>query len=369
MHKSPPLASAAGGGEGEVLYSSDSRVSECVSVSSSEEENQNHSVIHSVGDGCVLLDRALCELGVFALSPPRRASAASTLAKVGCAVADLLALNGYLLSGADGDTAKARRFLAALVVDEAKLREALSGLRVYMQARPAGSEREDEGPSHVPNMPRGYAGCDCKGCVGFRGTVSATEAKKAAAEEPWDHDRQCRVAWCRVHGDRVPVAAVAREMGVSEATLGAMLDRGRVLSQSAVVVHPPTKVESDRAQGDRITEFRSRMRSDAMRQPRVRPEFDFRRMEQEQGKILAGVRERGLVNIGEVMRERHRRGALATLEADGHIQRAGDLDAAMCQAYRAAGDADERERFRLEFRAAAQAALRRPRPSVSEAQS
>ncbi len=58
-------------------------------------------------------------------------------------------------------------------------------------------------------------------------------------QEPWDHDRQCRIAWCRVNGDRAPVAFVARELGVSETTLGVMLERGRAISVSPLLEGKP----------------------------------------------------------------------------------------------------------------------------------
>jgi hypothetical protein len=83
----------------------------------------------------------------------------------------------------------------------------------------------------------------------------------ATPPEPWDHDRQCRVAWCRVHGDRQPRVLVARELGVTEVTLGVMLARGEKLSTSALEQKPKPKVVEEETQDERIKRFRELMRA------------------------------------------------------------------------------------------------------------
>lgn len=90
----------------------------------------------------------------------------------------------------------------------------------------------------------------------------ASPAHAAASSEPWDHDRMCRAAWCRVHGDRAPRELVMREMGIKPGMLEAMLARGEQLSRSPLVERavPPAEVRKlDQAEEQRRREFRERM--------------------------------------------------------------------------------------------------------------
>lgn len=169
--------------------------------------------------------------------------------------------------------------------------------------------------------------------------------------ETWDHDRQCRMAKCRHDGDRVPMANLARELGVSETTAELMVARGRVLDQSAIQrpkVDTPAKIEKAEAAGaKRVTDFRERMSIDRKQRERAggRKPFDWDRMHREEGKILARLRSVGNVDLAEIMRDPVKRGALATLEADGHVLRADAPDEHQCQPYHVAKDDAERAEF------------------------
>lgn len=78
--------------------------------------------------------------------------------------------------------------------------------------------------------------------------------------------------------------------------------------------------------------------------------FDFTKMRAHMAMILARVQEKGTVDLMDVLLDRHKKGALATLEADGHILRAGPPDENQVQPYRAARDDDERAQFRVIMR-------------------
>lgn len=210
------------GGEGGGLYSDRALsrgMNEGVNHGSALYQNQN-------GEG---VDSVLLAFGVFALSPAKRAQVVESAALVTCSAAEMRALFDYIAEG-EKDEGTARRYMAAIVGDDVRLRDAVEGLRAFLRAREAMrkvTQIEDKGPKHMANLPLGSTTCPCRACADAR--AAKTEA------EPWDHDRMCRVAWCRVQGDRQPAAVVARDLGVSETTLGVMLERGRTLSLSPMV--------------------------------------------------------------------------------------------------------------------------------------
>ena len=198
-------------------------VNEGVNGTSEVPEVQTRSLIHSQESEGVQLNRTLLEVGVFALSSTKRDQAAQLLQRVGCTVAELIALRDYLAEGADGDQGMVRRCLAALVADEVKLRDALAGLRVYLRAQAPKSKPVDQGPPHVPNLPLGATGCRCTHCEGYRSRMPQAE--------PWDHDEQSMKVKAMIDGDRKSIAWVAELLAVHESTVESMLARGRVLLQ------------------------------------------------------------------------------------------------------------------------------------------
>lgn len=277
--------------------------------------------------------------------PDEREALARLLLGAGVPPSDVAALAQHCRDTVVG-TAAAARVLVSLLIDHRKRDDRLADLRRVAEAKARRAPEPARPFGDAPYVP------------------GPTEGEP---REVWDHDRQCRVAWCRVNGDRAKPGTVAADLGVSLATLGTMLDRGRTLCTSPltkVEEKPPTPARAEREaaqESDRRAEFRSRMRVDAAKRRRGEPKpFDWVRMAKEQGAILAGVRERGVVDLAACLRDPVRRGALATLEADGHILRAGDVDARQCQPYVAARDDAERRAFALQTRAWGQ---KKPRPS------
>lgn len=271
---------------------------------------------------------------VHAGFPTERQALAVRMLQVGIEPADVALLAEHCRATVDG-AAAAARVLVSLLIDDRKRDARLVDLREIAQ-RKAIRARQDE-----------------------EGEVNGADRLCGAAAEPvetWDHDRMCRAAWCRVHGDHRSPAEVARELRVSEITLGVMLDRGRVLSQSPLVdqkakVPTPDAVEkAERAGQDRTQEFRRRMDGDrrAARAKATGIErlWDPKRMREAEARILAGVRKDGVVDLAEVLRDPMLRGALATLEADGQITRDGAPDARQRQPYLVAKNEQERAHFR-----------------------
>ena len=83
-------------------------------------------------------------------------------------------------------------------------------------------------------------------------------------EEPWDHDRMCRIAWCLFNGDRKPKPMIAAMLGIQPGTLEAMLARGEQLSTSPLVTKAVPRAETRKMDADeeaRRQEFRDRMRA------------------------------------------------------------------------------------------------------------
>lgn len=230
-----------------VVRNSDSVVSEGV----------NHSLIHYQSTEDVVT--VLLALGVFSLSSPRRTALASEIEAASITGQQLRDLESYIHEG-EPDAGKARRFLTAIVCDLAKLRDAVDGLTKFRALN--GRTAKDDSPAHMVNMPIGTPSCLCHTC---------REHRAGLAAEPWDHDRQCRVAYCLHRGDRRTVAEVAALLDVSEATVGIMVERGKVLSSSAYVedIKAPRdwkRIERDEKGGaERLREFREATRSGRLR--------------------------------------------------------------------------------------------------------
>jgi len=276
------------------------------------------------------IEQVLQAFGIDVGEPERRAEKASRLAEQGFDPSDLGAAFRHL--EATSESGKAPRIASFLCMNPERLRTTIVDARAFQDAR---SEREHGRP------------------------VNGADRVFGAAVEPvetWDHDRMCRAAWCRVHGDHRSPAEVAREMGVSETTIGVMLDRGRVLSQSplvdpdAKVALPATIEKAERDGEERAREFRRRMDSDRRagraKATGIERLWDTKRMREAEARILAGVRKEGVVDLFAVMRDPMLRGALATLENDGQITRDGAPDARQRQPYRVARNDEERLHFR-----------------------
>jgi hypothetical protein len=285
--------------------------------------------------------------GVDMGDPERRLAKARSLLEAGLCVEDAELVFAHV--EATSEAGKAPRVVAALALDPKRLREAIVDARAFRDAQAvrakarAGEDRAFGDKPYVPGPTEGES------------------------REDWDHDRQCRVAKCRHDGDRLPMAALARELGVSETTAELMVARGRVLDQSGMTrpkVDSPAKIEKAERSGEkRVADFRERMAIDRKQRERQggRKPFDWDRMHREEGKILARLRSTGNVDLAEILRDPCKRGALATLEADGHILRAEAPDTNQCQRYLVARDDAERAQFVERRRAWDQADMGKPR--------
>lgn len=98
----------------------------------------------------------------------------------------------------------APRVIASILADDAKCASRVADLRVVQEAKKRRNRAFGDAPVKLGPLP---------------------------GEEPevWEHDRQCRIAYCRAISDRRPIKEVAAELGVSVTTAKVMVDRGRVL--------------------------------------------------------------------------------------------------------------------------------------------
>lgn len=212
-------------GDGTSLPSAPKCVGTCESDFSSVPEPEGQDA-----DSPVPLADGLRDLGLFVLSGQARDDAAATCAANGVTlrhVEDLIAFVAEV-----EDRPKARRIVAGMLTDGAKLRRAVADLHAFRAAERKRGVLPDAGGD------RAFGDKPAK--------VGPLDGEDA---QVWPHDRMCRIAWCRVHSDRRSVAEVAAELGVSETTLKTMLDRGRVLSQSMIPQNPKKPVDDSKATG------------------------------------------------------------------------------------------------------------------------
>jgi hypothetical protein len=266
---------------------------------------------------------ALAVFEVHAGFPEQRAALARRLFEAAVQADDVELLGDHCRGTVEG-AAAAARVLVSLLVDDAKRTARLADLRVVRDAQARRAAAKGRAPGDTPASPAPLPGED---------------------REVWDHDRQCRIAWCRVNGDHRSEAEVAAELGVKPGTLRAMLDRGRALSASPIVGRSTLKLSGPgddakvrAAAGDRTDGFRERMRMDARKaSPKAsRNVVDHARM------------------LRRVLADKTRLGALATLEADGVLLRTGEPDLHGVQPYAIANSDAQRAEFRDTFRAWAQ---------------
>lgn len=298
---------------------------------------------------------ALAVFEVHVGFPDQRVELARRLLHEAVSVDDVELLGDHCRGTVDGGPAAAARVLVSLLVDVGKRTARLADLRVVRDAQARRLADRNRAPGDAP---------------------AEVAPLPGEPREVWDHDRQCRVAWCRVSGDHRSEAEVAAELGVKPGTLTAMLARGEALCRSPIVegrrpsltLSGPGDDAKERAEvRDRVNGFRERMRTDARKPKRRDPNaIDWARLQREMGDLLAGVRRDGVVDLRAVLRDRTRLGALATLEADGFLARAGEPDARGVQPYRVAQNDAERAAFRAAMRAANQAGEQRGRVRAEE---
>ena len=185
----------------------------------SEEEEEKGTLPPPQSTEGTTLASTLTELGVFLMAPAKQRATAAQLAGAGV-TADHLRLISDFVAESEPDAGQRRRYLAAVLVDVARTKEALANIETH---RASATPRDEY---HAINTPIGSTSCSCSACRLYRASVSV---------EPWDHDRQSMVAACLAGGDRWPLERVAEFFGVSLTTAAVMVERGRVLKTSAYV--------------------------------------------------------------------------------------------------------------------------------------
>jgi hypothetical protein len=278
--------------------------------------------------------------------PDKRAALAGKLLGEGVTADQVEALGVHCEKTVEGEAAAAR-VLTALLGDPTKRTARLADLGIVDAAKARRAAEVDRPFGDRPYSPSPLPG-----------------------EDPaaYERERACRMAYCAVVADRRAPEAVARDFGVTVDELQAMVDRGRALADSpltatkapAMSLH--AAAEQQKESDARRLEFRRQMRADAAKAtPKSKP-FDFGRMEKEQAKILAQARTERGVDVASLLGDRVKLGALATLEADGVILRAGPPDAQQFQPYRVAKNDQQRAEFRRTFAAWDEQQSRRIRP-------
>ena len=129
------------------------------------------------------------------------------------------------------------KVLVSILEDEAKCRSRLADLRAVEEARGRRRRAFGDKPSQIAPLP-------------------------GEDQEVWDHDRQCRIAYCRVVADRRSVQEIATELAVSVTTCKVMVERGRTLQVGPGLPAPDAKVfDTDAEQEKRREKFLADMRA------------------------------------------------------------------------------------------------------------
>jgi hypothetical protein len=174
--------------------------------------------------------------------------------------------------------------------------------------------------------------------------------------ERWESERRCRMAHCMLHGDRWAIERVARELEVTVAEAQEMADQGKAICRSPIIdgqssISPKEAEKARKQEQARSTDFRQRMRDDAVRAKTGRRVLgiDWKQIAWHKNNILATLREKGILDVSACLRDKNRSGALAELEALGEILRDGPLSEDQQQAYKVANNDDDRKRFHDQF--------------------
>lgn len=173
------------------------------------------------------LDQLLVKHGIDIGYPERRAEKVAQLTAWGMAYDEVEDALDHI--AATSEPASAPRIASALLVDRQRLERTIVDLEARRNARRA---------SAVATKPDAPLDGEDKSV--------------------WEHDRMCRIVFCRMHGDRKTAAEVAAELGLRKGTVEAMFDRGRVLSASPLATPaPPKETKSlDETHEQRVARFR-----------------------------------------------------------------------------------------------------------------
>lgn len=186
-----------------------------VSVQRSEEKDAGTSLVQTNPpppqcegvSTTAALDAEMVSAGVFVLAAARRRACALGLSTAGLTTVDVADLAAFI-ANCEPDESRQRKYLAATLSDPERATEAVKDMQQWRNTR---QEPQRRGPKQTAPW-------------------HDLETVDGRQREVWDHDRQCRIAYCRVVADHRTVQEVANELGVKTGTITAMIDRGRVLS-------------------------------------------------------------------------------------------------------------------------------------------
>lgn len=154
------------------------------------------------------IDDALLKAGVYALSKKARLVVAEALWQVKIAASDIHILEQWVIQS-EPKEGLARRYLAGLLADAPGAAQAIADLAKHKSMATHKHDRNAMNWSPQPS--------------------------EDEDEQKWNHDRQCRIAACRVNSDRIDRAVVAKELGVSTEQLAAMIAHGESQQRSIVL--------------------------------------------------------------------------------------------------------------------------------------
>lgn len=151
------------------------------------------------------LDDALLKAGVFALSKKARLTVAEALMQADITASDVDRLEQWVILS-EPRVGLARRYLAGLLSDAPGAAQAIGDLKKHENL--AAGKNDRNAMNYAPAPAEGE-----------------DEAK-------WEKDRQCRIAHCRINGDKADESTVAAELGVSETELATMVKIGESMQRS-----------------------------------------------------------------------------------------------------------------------------------------
>lgn len=134
------------------------------SVNEERGKDPSLSLPEGRADAGTLAD-VLVTAGILLLAPERRMAVAETLAAGGVTLEDVQLLRAYIEEN-ERDQATARRYLAAIVSDLKRCKDALAGLREYRRRQEAAQINRTA--DHTFGFPSPYWSCACEGCVALR---------------------------------------------------------------------------------------------------------------------------------------------------------------------------------------------------------
>lgn len=182
------------------------------------------------------LDEALAAFAVHTAMPAKRRELAGYLASEGVSVDDVVALGQHCEKTLP--EAKVPVVLISLLTAAGKREERLAELGRTKEARAKILER-------APGD-RAYSDRPTEG----------------ETQEQWQHDRNCRIAYCAVVSDRRDKAAVAKDLGVQlGAKFDAMIERGRALQCARHVPATGRDIDDEATQNERRKRFVEAMKA------------------------------------------------------------------------------------------------------------